>query len=129
MNEHTPGPWTAVRKQQLYPDDSYWAIEAYSPTLGEQVVADTLNQHHCIESGDGNTEEAANARLMAAAPDLLAALEAILADPDMANMFETAAHRLGIYEDTSIPEFNRWCKATEKLAADAKAAIMKARKP
>jgi len=62
-------------------------------------------------------------RLIAAGPDVLASLQAILADPDVANTFNTAEKRLGIYSDTSIPKFNEWCKRTKLLAVNARAAI------
>lgn len=56
MSAHTPGPWRA---------DKYciWA--------GEKFIAGT-------KTGIGESEQGANARLIAAAPALLAALEALV---------------------------------------------------
>jgi len=67
MSNHTPGPW------------SYWS--GYNPfdKIEAQVTAEDgdiviASYNHLIEEGE------ANARLMAAAPDLLAALEALFQD-------------------------------------------------
>jgi hypothetical protein len=60
---HTPGPWFAGTDEDAHV--IYNADES-------EVVADTLR-----EDGDAETE-AANARLVAAAPDLLAACESVL---------------------------------------------------
>lgn len=64
MSKHTPGPW------------SYWS--GYNPfdKIEAQVTAEDgdiviASYNHLIEEGE------ANARLMAAAPDLLEALEAL----------------------------------------------------
>ena len=65
MSAHTPGPWAAVRT----PASGYfdWHVHAKSgPGRLMQIGIDT-----------DNTE--ADARLIAAAPDLLAALERLLA--------------------------------------------------
>lgn len=61
LNAHTPGPWRASE------GTGYVAIMA-GPTIDKQLAM-TMT---C------NAEGMANARLMAAAPDLLAALEACL---------------------------------------------------
>lgn len=67
MSKHTPGPW------------NYWS--GYNPfdKIEAQVTAEDgdiviASYNHLIQEGE------ANARLMAAAPDLLAALEAIFQD-------------------------------------------------
>lgn len=65
MSNHTPGPW------------SYWS--GYNPfdKIEAQVTAEDgdiviASYNHLIEEGE------ANARLMAAAPDLLSALEDLI---------------------------------------------------
>lgn len=55
---HTPGPWSATG----------YHVEARAGAIA--TVCD---------AGDGDTEGDANARLMAAAPDLLAALRGVMA--------------------------------------------------
>ena len=63
MSKHTKGPW------KLEEFDSGWAIET---ATGDYYIADVL------KSNDANTHEtidAANARLIAAAPELLEALK------------------------------------------------------
>jgi hypothetical protein len=59
--EHTPGPWEIVNQ----------------PFLGQDA---TMVDGICLVFGKGKIPDA-NARLIAAAPDLLAALESICAAP------------------------------------------------
>ena len=76
MDKHTPGPWVVDRS---HPD---W-VEGTTIWANDVVIAHAVaDQHHQTE---------ANARLIAAAPDLLAALEACL-------------HRLDAHDDQSAPE-------------------------
>ena len=64
MSKHTPGPWFAIR------NDHYWEVNIedcrYAPS-----VANTCD----TEVREGSYIAEANARLIAAAPDLLEALE------------------------------------------------------
>ena len=62
MSKHTPGPWTAI------PDDTGDEREWYVVTEEEGVLALSVS-------------EEADARLIAAAPDLLAALKFVSTDP------------------------------------------------
>ena len=64
--QHTPGPWTVVRNDNTK--------RARTFITGETTVACLVRQ--------GLPSDEANARLIAAAPDLLAALEALLATAD-----------------------------------------------
>lgn len=66
--KHTPGPWIA---SPANPED-------------RTFVTDQNDKLVCfVESGDGdNHKDFANARLIAAAPDLLKALEQVLMDTD-----------------------------------------------
>lgn len=59
---HTPGPW------KLYPDD-----ENGQAVVGGQHTEIATCWHHCL--GSIEKQMRANARLIAAAPDLLNALE------------------------------------------------------
>lgn len=72
---HTPGPWTVVRN-----GDSN-ALIRYSDGENASYIAQCNDLQLCPEHG---TVEA-NARLIAAAPDLLAALEELLADKYLAD--------------------------------------------
>ncbi len=79
MSAYTPGPWTAAKTKwasggriQL----ANWQINA-EPML---VVALALNRTERGSSHYDGAETEANARLIAAAPDLLAALKAALTD-------------------------------------------------
>jgi hypothetical protein len=70
--QHTPGPW----KPRSYPNaqgDIWIDCEAYSnEKLGTGPLGGTLATAH--RNGTGNGSADANARLIAAAPDLLEAL-------------------------------------------------------
>src|SRR5665213_1419429 len=65
---HTPGQWVAVPEHDLLP----WTVRAGDLIMVVQFPCDALGQ---IIHGSQETE--ANARLIAAAPDLLVALKQI----------------------------------------------------
>ena len=68
---HTKGPWRVVKDETAYQVKGFPCIEAENYT----VVG--------VEGMFGDIDvDFANARLIAAAPDLLDALEMMLADPD-----------------------------------------------
>lgn len=74
MTKHTPGPWQLARAPQIsrrvmMPDDTV-EIRAGSGNGGLIACLYARNWPHGMDEG--------NARLIAAAPDLLEALEAIL---------------------------------------------------
>lgn len=70
MSKHTPGPW---RVEHSAPEEGFdaWVID--DPTHGYTIatVADTFNKR---------SENAANAHLIAAAPEMLAALKEYVRD-------------------------------------------------
>jgi hypothetical protein len=61
MATHTPGPWEDL-------SDGHWASVRTTHHAGHAI--------DCNHSGKNAAEDCANARLIAAAPDLLAALKA-----------------------------------------------------
>ncbi len=67
MSKHTPGPWEIKRHY----DSCYKNISAQKHTELAQVV-------WCMEDEDRSPECEANAHLIAAAPDLLEALQNLL---------------------------------------------------
>lgn len=69
MSGHTPGPWEALRP--FGPDEKLWWIYAKHPDSGEVSHAEV--RAGCTEA-DELGDMAANARLIAAAPELLEAL-------------------------------------------------------
>ena len=97
--KHTPGPWTCDEHDKLNPDRAFGIVAEWKDgdEIGTQVVAEV-----CIAE-PGVAE--ADARLIAAAPDLLAALTALVNAP-------------GINAD-DLPE-------TDELLSAARAAIAKA---
>lgn len=70
MSAHTPGPWAAVEWERHAPTTIVRDVEGRRTVIAE------------VEGGD-SAEVLANARLIAAAPDLLMALRALLARSDM----------------------------------------------
>ena len=67
--KHTPGPWRVAGRETRNLPHSL-------------VAADTLLARVYSKCFGDEVEETANARLIAAAPDLLAALKGVLADLD-----------------------------------------------
>jgi len=71
MSQHTPGPWS------INSDGEHGLITIYHRDMGHKQICDM-----CLVAMDGNheldQEERANAYLIAAAPQLLAACKAAL---------------------------------------------------
>ena len=76
MGEHTPEPWGVERQEDLCPDGNgyIWAIKAKRKS--EEKNADGGWKHYVQNPAYANSE--ANARLIAAAPELLAALRQLM---------------------------------------------------
>ena len=76
-SKHTPGPWTVD-----------WSDDGPLIYTGDLLIASVSGstEHVEVQGLDGETTEA-NAWLIAAAPDLLAALERILARVETLNLF------------------------------------------
>ncbi len=84
--KHTPGPWNAVPSTC----ETGWLIGPRE-TNGPDYVADV----HKLTHGRSDEDSEANARLIAAAPDLLAACEALakIADAYDANALDDDARK------------------------------------
>jgi hypothetical protein len=94
MSAHTPGPWIVLEQRHPYKDGSKSHIER---SIYTQQINPQLKDHWpvvCMSIGigmDGEKAvsfvhiEEANARLMAAAPDLLEALRCLLDCSDHQN--------------------------------------------
>jgi hypothetical protein len=67
MSAHTPGPWQAIIPSKRQKTD-VTAMVATTAGPGSMAI-------DCTKSGTTRDEDAANARLIAAAPELLAALK------------------------------------------------------
>lgn len=72
MSGHTPGPWTA------YHNGHFWDI-----TIGGMYEASTAMVHPNAVERRSDEETEANARLVAASPDLLEALIALRDGPQI----------------------------------------------
>jgi len=83
-NSHTPGPWhklCAVTQSGICGASIYGQIESDGqPKLGSHI-AEVFGQHTTIDE--------ANARLIAAAPELLEACKAVLANADKRQLVAT----------------------------------------
>lgn len=77
MKKHTPGPWKLSENRD-------YAIES--------VHGDFLIGHYEVTE-DNESQDLANARLIAAAPDLLAALDEIFHDYEIRGMPEELNNR------------------------------------
>lgn len=71
MSKHTPGPWRVFSEGRKNP-----GIEAKSST----IVLYGDDDEDCGIRGEDSEEQLANARLIAAAPELLEALKELVAD-------------------------------------------------
>ena len=108
--KHTPGPWTITEDGRIQApklDAKCWEQRQYKHIASAPFAADALTP--IIMGG----ERAANARLIAAAPELLAALEWALKN----------------IEELAIPEFDKRGAVTSlnNCADKARAAIAKAK--
>ena len=100
---HTPGPWeidyTPIQIR-IEGDTSGWS----TCTLPGTVRRAEHQPHSTVALLPGHSEEA-DARLIAAAPNMLACLKAIVSEWDEANAHET--HRTGITPDSNGIEWAR----------------------
>lgn len=77
MSKHTPGPWRTFNGTDVFPDDG--------DREGERQIADCAMSHAMPID-----EEQANARLIAAAPELLEALQRLTAEAKLDGMDKRA---------------------------------------
>lgn len=84
MSAHTPGPWTCSVAADGKGD---YGILAKDDVLGYVVIAEVF--HNIRERFESSTETKPNAQLIAAAPELLAALQAVLHDCENLDMVES----------------------------------------
>ena len=71
MSAHTPGPWTASIQRNKAGDDLGWIVEHSNGRIGWASLA---YRDANVEATPEDPAREANARLIAAAPDLLTAL-------------------------------------------------------
>lgn len=114
-DQHTPGPWYFDRSGNITTIDEHAARQLFEPRTFGKLIAS-------VHMDGGHLPVEANARLIASAPDLLAALEALL---PMTNQIE-------VLGEWSALEINRRSEVKVRAEVDAvialsRAAIRKAR--
>lgn len=92
--KHTPGPWLAER-QTVYALDERGEVNRFSCNM--QTGYRVHSSFHKVRTDE--TEMAANARLIAAAPDLLAFAQMILDESDY--QYQRDAARVAIAKATT----------------------------
>ncbi len=112
MNAHTPGPWAAV-----YDGSGTWSIGPEGDPQGECIAG--VRGPGVFSKGDRFEHAAANARLIAAAPELLEAMKVILGG------FEKGIFVRDISRDDD-PLWALGCAIQIAALAKAQAAIAKA---
>jgi hypothetical protein len=105
MSKHTPAPWV-LKIRPAEHDDNVTVAEIEQPRSVKYRGAVTRMQSAEHIYGIGKDELIANARLIAAAPDMLEALKAI--------------------SEVGIREIHDWQAIAERMQATALAAIAKA---
>lgn len=106
MAEHTPGPWVLHESETRFVRESNLTL-----------IAD------CMSGNRHTDEERANAHLIAAAPELLAALELVL----KANDDFEEAYMFGISGEEKLKMMERAREACIKAEEQAHTAIKKAK--
>lgn len=95
--QHTPGPWTMKRGEGRYSDRLYIESHVYStPTVTSGK--DQIVQLTSLKWDDHGQEVEANARLIAAAPELLAALKLILEGTQCQDLADDEARKHNAFE-------------------------------
>ncbi len=103
MGTHTPGPWKS--------EDTLSGAEVNSDTSGQWASIAWLEENRLGSRQVSSDEQRANARLVAAAPELLEALE-LFVDASLREVIVSGPHKR---------------TEGEKVYASARAAIRKAR--
>jgi hypothetical protein len=117
-SKHTPGPW-----EVSIGDDYGITAEAYPKEYSHSFKSDDLGYLLALVGNRAEDFGKANARLIAAAPDLLAALEALSSNPHLYLGDLVYAVREKEGEGWDGPAVTAWSEAVMA----AKAAIAKAR--
>lgn len=76
--KHTPGPWAAVDQGDRLDHHGTPYVSIFGGTNGGGTVATVHNIHPGNQPGDLRTARDANARLIAAAPELLQAVNGLI---------------------------------------------------
>ena len=75
---HTPGPWKVYLPSDAQKVSPFFAVHAPAQDLRSSLANGLFTLAHVEPCDGGEAVQEANARLIAAAPDLLAALKAMI---------------------------------------------------
>jgi len=94
MNTHTPGPWKLHLEDPEFSESLIWGPKG----PGHGAIADTA-PHGPAYYQEGREEALANARLIAAAPDLLEAAKALLWPLDIPKIYGATPHLISKHRE------------------------------
>lgn len=114
MATHTPGPWKAEESRSHAMGDTVWWITADRAIQGEKIAG---MGPMSIEDREGCETMAADARLMASAPDLLRALRRAVQGEECVDVAEGACATCHPEE----PDPSNWCWVCSARAVIARA--------
>jgi hypothetical protein len=83
MTKHTPGPWKHNDKRHCIESTTDWLIPPDDPSDLEPIPTDVV----CLYGAMGGNDTKADARLIAAAPELLEALQGLFAQCAMVHRY------------------------------------------
>lgn len=109
--KHTPGPWIAKSQREVWPDSPSAGVVILKErgTVGWKDQRLTSQTHVCYIPDNPRAQFNANAALIAAAPDLLKALEGL------STLIYCAIDRRNL-----TTEAKKWIKDAEKAIAKAR---------
>ena len=125
--QHTPGPWSFGRNKTWGAvDGKARLVDAPGWFIGPEGRGIDIAAVHLTASQDPDTQEA-NARLLAAAPELLDELEA--ARKALANILDNCPYFFPAYglKASLTPEQAKWREIVEPASKRARDAIRKAK--
>lgn len=93
MSEHTPGPWTNKEHSTFV-----WSVHGNVCACGDPHASGHVGYTECGVGCQWLGEAVANAHLIAAAPDMLAALKALV-DADNAPLVMSDAHSVVLMDN------------------------------
>ena len=99
---HTPGPWAVWDHSSNGKHDGHYIVQQGNAAPALAIIWHSKSINPCVDLAEFVAEEDANARLIAAAPELLEALQQLVATPEV-HMEDMRAARAAIAKATEGP--------------------------